>query len=61
MTPIIQLITTSIAPGTWKVQDGSARTDRRPMAWAAASAAMPAASTSSDSLVRSFRSSSASA
>ena len=22
MTPIIQLITTSIAPGTWKVQDG---------------------------------------
>ena len=22
MTPIIQLITTSIAPGTWRVQDG---------------------------------------
>ena len=40
MTPLIQLITASIAPGTWRVHDHGADITR-PTAWAAASAATP--------------------
>ena len=47
LTPMVQLIATSIAPGTWQVHDGYGRRRHASRTgWAAASAATPAASTS---------------
>ena len=58
MTPIIQLITTSIAPGTWQVQDGSGQDVSSAYGLGGGFGGdAAAASTSSGSLVRSSRSS----
>ena len=56
LTPLISLITATIAPGTWRVHDTSGAETRRPTAWAAASAATPAASTPPSRSARSRRS-----